>query len=48
LWSFCTPALAAGYPRWWRPHDVGMPHAKRPKHSLANIGEFLDGFGSKV
>jgi hypothetical protein len=48
MWSFCTPAIAAGYPRWWRPDDVGMPHAKRPKHGLANTGEFLDGFGNKV
>lgn len=48
LWSFCTPAIAAGYPRWWRPDDVGMPHANRPRHGLANTGEFLDGFGNKV
>ncbi|MSU67788.1 MAG: twin-arginine translocation pathway signal, partial [Opitutaceae bacterium] len=48
MWSFCTPAIAAGYPRWWRPDDVGMPHVNRPKHGLANTGEFLDGFGNKV
>ena len=48
MWSFCTPAIAAGYPRWWRPDDVGMPHTKRPQHGLANTGEFLDGFGNKV
>ena len=48
MWSFCTPAIAAGYPRWWRPDDVGMPHAKRPSHGHANTGEFLDGFGNKV
>jgi len=48
MWSFCTPAIAAGYPRWWRPDEVGMPHANRPKHGLANTGEFLDGFGNKV
>ena len=48
MWSFCTPAIAAGYPRWWRPDDVGMPHTNRPKHGLPNTGEYLDGFGNKV
>lgn len=48
MWSFCTPAIAAGYPRWWRPDDLGLPHTNRPKHGLADTGEFLDGFGNKV
>ncbi len=48
LWSFCTPAIAAGYPRWWRPDELGMPHQNRPKHGHPNTGEFLDGFGNKV
>ena len=30
MWSFCTPAIAAGYPRWWRPDEVGMPAPKTP------------------
>lgn len=47
-WSFCTPAIAAGYPRWWRPDEVNMPHANRPMHDLPNTGEYLDGFGNKV
>ena len=47
-WSFCTPAIAAGYPRWWRPDEIDMPHENRPKHGLPNTGEFLDGFGNKV
>ncbi|MCG8650526.1 MAG: alkaline phosphatase D family protein, partial [Pirellulales bacterium] len=47
-WSFCTPAIAAGYPRWWRPDDVGMAHARRPQHGLPNTGEFIDGFGNRV
>lgn len=47
-WSFCTPAIAAGYPRWWRPDEIGMPHQNRPKHGLPNTGEFLEGFGNKV
>jgi phosphodiesterase/alkaline phosphatase D-like protein len=47
-WSFCTPAIGAGYPRWWRPDEVGMPHQNRPQHDLAHTGEYLDGFGNKV
>lgn len=46
IWSFCTPAIAAGYPRWWRPDDLGMPHRNRPAHGLPNTGEFKDGFGN--
>ena len=48
FWSFCTPAIAAGYPRWWRPDEMKMAHENRPKHGLANTGEFLDGFGNKA
>ena len=44
----CTPAISAGYPRWWRPDEVGMEHAHRPKHGNPNTGEYLDGFGNKV
>ncbi|MFI4847801.1 MAG: alkaline phosphatase D family protein [Gimesia chilikensis] len=47
-WSFCTPAISAGYPRWWRPDEVGMQHENRPKHGLPNTGEYVDGFGNKV
>jgi hypothetical protein len=47
-WAFCTPAIAVGYPRWWRPDEVGMPHENRPGHGLPNTGEYLDGFGNKV
>ncbi len=47
-WSFCTPAIAAGYPRWWRADEVGMPHKNRPQHKLPHTGEYLDGFGNKV
>ena len=46
FWSFCTPAIAAGYPRWWLPDEVGMPHKNRPEHGHANTGEFTDGFGN--
>ncbi|MEX2580789.1 MAG: alkaline phosphatase D family protein [Verrucomicrobiales bacterium] len=47
-WSFCTPAIAVGYPRWWRPDEVGMPHENRPAHGHPDTGEYLDGFGNKV
>ncbi|UUO06608.1 alkaline phosphatase D family protein [Blastopirellula sp. J2-11] len=47
-WSFCTPAIAVGYPRWWRPDELGMPHQNRPKHGLADTGEYIDGFGNKA
>lgn len=48
FWSFCTPAIAAGYPRWWRPDEVGMEHQHRPKHGMEHTGEYLDGLGNKV
>jgi len=47
-WSFCTPAIAAGYPRWWRPDEMGIEHTNRPRHQLPNTGEYLDGFDNKV
>lgn len=47
-WSFCTPAISAGYPRWWRPDEVGMDHTNRPLHRLPNTGEYVDGLGNKV
>ncbi len=47
-WSFCTPAIAVGYPRWWRPDEVGMAHQNRPDKARPNTGEFIDGFGNKV
>ena len=47
-WAFCTPAISAGYPRWWRPDDVDMLHKNRPIHGQANTGEFVDGFGNLV
>lgn len=48
MWSFCPPAISVGYPRWWRPDELGMPHEHRPAHGLPNTGEFIDGFGNKV
>ena len=48
IWSFCTPAIAVGYPRWWRPDELGVAYTKRPMHALANTGEYDDSFGNKV
>ncbi len=45
-WSFCVPAIAAGYPRWWRPDEMGMEHTDRPEHGLPNTGQYLDAFGN--
>jgi len=47
-WSFCTPAISAGYPRWWRPDELKMPHANRPEHGNGDTGEYIDGFGNKA
>ncbi|WP_041525038.1 alkaline phosphatase D family protein, partial [Gilvimarinus agarilyticus] len=47
-WAFCTPAIAAGWPRWWRPDDLPLPHQNRPSHGLSQTGEYLDSFGNKI
>ncbi|HAB15245.1 MAG TPA: twin-arginine translocation pathway signal, partial [Verrucomicrobiales bacterium] len=47
-WSFCTPAIAAGWPRWWRPDAVMLLHENRPGHGLPNTGEYVDRFGNQV
>ncbi|ODP38934.1 MULTISPECIES: alkaline phosphatase D family protein [Sphingomonas] len=47
-WAFCTPAIAAGWPRWWRPDAVGLPVRNRPAHGLAETGEYQDSFGNRV
>jgi hypothetical protein len=47
-WSFCPPAISVGYPRWWRPDELKMPHANRPKHGLPDTGEYVDGLGNKA
>src|SRR5690606_22699902 len=48
IWSFCTPAIAVGYPRWWRADELGMPHENRPQDGLPNTGEYRDGLGNLV
>jgi hypothetical protein len=45
-WSFCTPAISTGYPRWGQPDSVNSPHTDRPAHGLPNTGTYKDGFGN--
>ncbi|TYK66266.1 alkaline phosphatase D family protein [Colwellia echini] len=47
-WSFCTPAISAGWPRFWVPDQIGIPHQNRPAHGLAQTGEYIDAFGNKM
>ncbi|MEM1142419.1 MAG: alkaline phosphatase D family protein [Pseudomonadota bacterium] len=47
-WAFCTPAIAAGWPRWWQPDAIDLVPRNRPGHSLANTGEYRDSFGNQV
>ena len=47
-WAFCTPAISAGYPRWWRPDEVNIAHRNRPRHGLEHTGEFRDPLGNRV
>ncbi|MCY3932645.1 MAG: alkaline phosphatase D family protein [Acidobacteria bacterium] len=47
-WAFCTPAISAGYPRWWRPDEIGTPHRNRPRHGLPHTGEFRDPLGNRA
>ncbi len=46
-WAFCTPAISAGWPRWWNPDGIGLKVNNRPNHDLAQTGEYLDSFGNK-
>ena len=43
-WAFCVPAIAAGYPRWWRPDELGLPHDERPEGDRSNTGQYRDAF----
>ncbi|WP_166422378.1 alkaline phosphatase D family protein [Paraglaciecola sp. 20A4] len=47
-WAFCSPAIAAGWPRWWKPDAVGFEVNNRPEHGLPNTGEYADAFGNKM
>jgi phosphodiesterase/alkaline phosphatase D-like protein len=46
-WSFCTPAIAVGYQRWFRPDELGIPVLDRPEHNYPNTGKYADAFGNK-
>ncbi|GAB3648655.1 hypothetical protein GCM10028791_12780 [Echinicola sediminis] len=46
-WTFCTPAIATGYPRWCEPDTVNMPFTDRPTHNLPNTGLYRDVFGNR-
>jgi len=45
-WSFCTPAIAVGYPRAFWPDKLGWSVTNRPDHSLPNTGYYTDGLGN--
>lgn len=46
-WSFCTPAIAVMYLRWFLPDELGRPVVDRPTHNYPNTGEYTDAFGNK-
>lgn len=45
-WTFCTPAISTGYPRWGQPDSVNKPFFDRPEHNLPNTGCYNDVFGN--
>jgi hypothetical protein len=45
-WTFCTPAISTGYPRWGQPDSVNSPYTARPAHGLPNTGCYRDVFGN--
>jgi hypothetical protein len=46
-WAYCTPAIAVGYSRWFRPDELGIMVKNRPEHGNSNTGEYTDAFGNK-
>ena len=44
-YSFCTPAIANYWVRWWKPKTPGK---NREKDAPAYTGDFLDGFHNKI
>ncbi|HUT94795.1 MAG TPA: alkaline phosphatase D family protein [Thermoguttaceae bacterium] len=47
--SFCVPAGATGYQRWWRPEEIGEMERVGERHDdRPNTGEYADGFGNLV
>ncbi|MCM5662737.1 alkaline phosphatase D family protein [Galbibacter mesophilus] len=45
-WTFCSPAISTGYPRWGQPDLVNIPYTNRPAHNLPNTGNYRDVFGN--
>ena len=46
-WSFCTPAIAVMYLRWFLPDELGRPVVDRPAHGYPDTGKYTDAFGNK-
>lgn len=46
-WSYCTPAIAVMYLRWFLPDELGQPVVGRPEHGYPNTGLYTDAFGNK-
>jgi hypothetical protein len=47
--SFCVPAGATGYQRWWRPEEVDHMTCEGERHGgRANTGKYADGFGNLI
>ncbi len=46
-YTYCTPAIATGYPRWSKPDELNIPFTDRPDHGLKNTGLYQDIFGNK-
>jgi len=45
--SFCVPAGATGYQRWWRPEEIDEMERTGPRHGdRPNTGQYADGFGN--
>ena len=47
--SFCVPAGATGYQRWWRPEEIETMHREGNRHgNRPNTGRYTDGFGNLI
>ncbi len=46
-WSYCTPAIAVMYLRWFLPDELGVSVLDRPEHNYPNTGKYTDAFGNK-
>lgn len=45
VYSYCVPAIATGYPRWFLPQEVPAP---RRAEMPGNTGRYADGLANKV